>query len=321
MGRRMLITIVVLLAARAAGAQVTGRPPRDDRTQAPQIGTGAVKGRVVDGQTGSPVPRARVKLHGNGEPRTVITDGSGRFVFTALPAASYWLNVDKSTYLEGSYPNSGDTLRSPDFFRLLDSQVLAGVTVPLFHGGVIAGRVVDPLGDPVELANVHVMRIPRSGGGRASLRGGGATNDLGEFRVVGLEPGSYLLFVEPRRPPHDDSETAHVVPTFYPGVPTRQQALPIAVERGGSVTGLEFAVLEGIMSRVTGTLIALNGLPANGGSVNVRAIVEDSPTGVEYPVVPVKPNGRFELTLAPGEYRSTLGPCLQDGGPVTSRSA
>jgi hypothetical protein len=301
--RQLVMATAFLLVARMAGAQVSGLPPRDS-PQASQVDTGVIKGRVVDGQTGSPLPRTRVRLQGPGGLHpTVLTDESGNFAFTALPAGLYSLNADKSTYLQWRYPESGHTLRNnAKLFPLLDSQVLAA-TVPLFHGGAISGRVVDSHGEPVESAYVQVMRVPRSGDGRPTMRGGSATNDLGEFRVPRLEPGSYLVLAQPRRAIQDDGPATQSAPTFYPGVSMRDQALQITIERSASVTGLDLVLVDGTMSRVSGTLVESSGRPAIGGFVNVRAIVEGRADGFDSATAPVKPDGTFELRLAPGEYQ------------------
>ena len=91
-------------AASSPGAQ--GQPPRDRVPPAQRVGTAALKGRVVDGVTGNPVPRARVRLmSGPAGPRSpVLTDSTGAFEFTALPQGPYNLMVEKSTYLAGRYP-------------------------------------------------------------------------------------------------------------------------------------------------------------------------------------------------------------------------
>jgi hypothetical protein len=300
---RVVMTVAFLLAVRTIGAQVSGLPPRDS-PQAARAGTGAIKGRAVDGQTGSPLARARVRLQGPGEPRpAVLTGDAGTFAFTGLPGALYSLTVDKSTYLLGSYPESGDSFRKSDTaFSLSDGQVLDGVTVPLFRGGVISGRVVNSHGEPIELANVQVMRVPRSGRGRPTMRGGGATNDLGEFRLAGLEAGSYVLVVQPRRNVQEDGPAAQPIPTFYPGVSMAEQAQPIAIERSASVTGLEITLIDGTMSRVTGTVVDSSGQAVAGGSVNVRVIVDGVSGGFDNAVVLVKPDGTFDLRLAPGDY-------------------
>src|SRR5207247_9064840 len=113
------------------------------------------------------------------------------------------------------------------FFPLRDGQVLDGA-MSLFHGGAISGRVVDSHGEPVELANVQVMRVPRSGGGRPAMRSGGVTNDLGEFRVPRLEAGKYLLLVQPRRGVQEAGAPTEALPTFLPGALTRWQAVHAA---------------------------------------------------------------------------------------------
>jgi hypothetical protein len=318
MFRQSVMTIAFVLAARMSGAQIAGLPPRDN-AQAHQVDSGAIRGRVVDGQAGNGLSRARLRLQGPAGLRTtVVTGEAGNFAFTGLPPGRYSLNADKSTYLPGRYPESGHSLRNNArlFFPLLDGQIL-NVTVPLFHGGAISGRAVDSHGEPVEFASVQVIRVPRPGGGRPAMRNGGMTNDLGEFRVPRLEPGNYLLLVQPRPDVQEDGPTTQSVPTLYPGVLMGEQAVPIAVERGASVTGLELTLVEGTMSRVRGTLVDSTGRPAIGGFVNVRAIVAGLPDGFDAASAPVGPDGTFELKVAPGEYQIE-GRAVRPGtvGPV-----
>jgi hypothetical protein len=96
--RQGIVASVFLLFASFATAQVA--PPRDrpNGSPPPLVGTGVIKGRVVDGQSGTAVTRARVRLNyvGPGVQRpTVTTDDSGTFVFSGLPAGSYMLMADK----------------------------------------------------------------------------------------------------------------------------------------------------------------------------------------------------------------------------------
>ena len=91
---------------------VAGQPPRD-RPPAPRAGTAVVKGRVVDGVTGNPVARARVRLAGStGQKPPVLTDVNGAFTLTGLPAGAYSVSVEKSTYLPGRYPEVNRSMRS-----------------------------------------------------------------------------------------------------------------------------------------------------------------------------------------------------------------
>ena len=265
----MTWSLGMLLLATVARAQAPPPPmPSRHRPSIPQVGTAAIKGRVVDAQTGMPVSRARVRLSrmGGGEQPSpsFLTDQSGAFAFTALPAGSYSISVDKTTYLTGRYPDDGQTLRTrmrP--LTVIDGQAVDGITVKLSRGGAIAGRVLDAHGDPVEFASIHAMKLPSSGKGRPQQRGGASSNDLGEFRLAHLEPGKYVIFAMPRRDtmvngPTGRGERAEPVeslpaPTFYPGVQTVDQAQAITLERGASVIGLDVTLVDAPSALVSGT--------------------------------------------------------------------
>jgi hypothetical protein len=289
--------------------QGQGAPPRDT-APARQSGTGALKGKVIDGVTGDPITRARVRLQGNpAAPRPFVsTDAEGGFVFTGLPPGAYTLMADKATYMPGRYPESGRSLRSRGLPLLLrDRQVIEDVTVRMFHGGVIAGRVVDAYGDPVEAALVQVMWLPR--GGRPQMRGGNQANDLGEFRIPRLEPGRYLLQVRPQPGRFmDDSmlpaePQPQPIPTYYPGVLAMDQAQPITIERGQMVSGLDIRLAEGILTVVTGVVVNSDGQPVAGnGGVTAQFAGADVIGPTDGGSTGIRPDGTFRLQLAPGEY-------------------
>src|SRR4051812_31049252 len=72
-----------------------GTPPRDSSARGPAtvVGTAVVRGRVIAGDTGLPLRRARVTLQplAGGEPRVTLGDADGGFAFEALPAGRYEL--------------------------------------------------------------------------------------------------------------------------------------------------------------------------------------------------------------------------------------
>ena len=63
------------------------------------------------------------------------------------------------------------------------------------RGGVLSGTVIDPSGRLVAMAGVSARALaPGSGRGAAPLVTPEAvTNELGEFRLAGLEEGRYVL--------------------------------------------------------------------------------------------------------------------------------
>src|SRR5262245_9639628 len=312
--------IAFVLWAPAASAQPQPAPPARDtpnRPPAMPTGSGIIRGRIVDAQSGSALARARVRLNwlgpGPSSRPPVTTDQSGRFEFSTLPAGSFTLMADKSTYTAARFPEGGETLRTGNrSLTLTDGQVVDTVVIRMFHGGVIAGRVVDGYGEPVEFAQVQALKLPKSGRGAAQQRSGLSTNDLGEFRLARLEPGKYLVMVMPQRrdvieqPGNALSATPEpqALPTFYPAALSITDAQPISVERGTTTANVEIALVEGTPATVTGVVVDATGQPiARGGSMSVRPILKDMPqNGFGATGGGLKPDGTFTLRLAPGDY-------------------
>jgi hypothetical protein len=187
-----------------------------------------------------------------------------------------------------------------------DGEPLSGVTVRLFRAGAIAGRVLDAHGDPVEHAQVQVLRLPSSGRGRPTQRGGGSTNDIGEFRIGRLEPGSYLLLAAAQRMGREELSTgeppsAQPLPTYFPGVLAAEQAHAITIERGQSVTGVELVLGEGVPTIVTGAIVNKDGRPITENAYVTARLVQ-GPGHVESAGGSLRRDGTFRLQLAPGDY-------------------
>ena len=276
-------------------------PPR-------QTGTGVLKGKVIDAVTGDPIARARVRLQGGAPRPPVSTDGEGAFEFANLPPGAYTVIAEKPTYMTARFPDGGRSLRSRGMPLLLrDRQLLEGISVRMFHGGVIAGRVVDAHGDPVDSAFVQVMWLPR--GGRPQMRGGNQVNDLGEFRVPRLEPGRYLLQARPQpgRYMDDSMQPAEPqpqpIPTYYPGVLAMDQAQVITIERGQTIGGLDIRMGEGILTTVSGVVVNSDGQPVSGnGGVTAQFVATEVIGPSDAGSTGIRPDGTFRLHLPPGEY-------------------
>ena len=338
-GPRSRITLVLLslflVASPSPAEQVVitpttqGAPPRD-RVLPPRTGTGAIRGRVVDGVTGAAVARARVTLQ-SGKRSVVTTDATGGFVFTELPMGPVSISVDKPTYLSTRFPAPGRTFRSNARPVILaDGQVMDNVAIPIFHGASISGRVVDANGDPLDFAQVNVLRVPASGRvGRLTTRAGGPTDDRGEFRIGRLEAGTYIVQVTPRRQPSPgemmiapgatpDPPSAEPLPTYYPGALAMEQAQPVTVEKGQSVTDIDVVLSEGIPGVVNGVVTVATGAPPaeSNSYVNVRRIQLESMGFDSFSNgTGVRPDGTFRLVLAPGEYQleARVAPRVMNG--------
>ena len=207
---------VVLTAAALLGAQQAGqpglqppasgpqRPARDTSAQPKEAPTpsGRISGRVVAADSGRPVKRARVFVTAAEVPggRGVLTDDTGTFELTELPAGRYTLTVSKSGFVSLAY-GQRRPLQAGTPLQLGDGEQLKGVEFQLPRGGVISGRIVDEDGEAVPGAIVRVMRYQYlQGDRRLTPAGTGQTDDRGQYRVWGLMPGDYYVNALTRLP-------------------------------------------------------------------------------------------------------------------------
>ena len=138
-------------------------------------------------------------------------------------------------------------------------------------------------------------------GHRRLTPGGGAatTDDRGEFRLFGLQPGRYYLVAAPRTTPPRTAKEARWghAPTYYPGTANAGDAQPVTVT-AGSTTDASLVLVRAVLVNVSGTVTDSDGRTASGGAVSVRA---DAVVGAR--AVTVAADGTFIVTgLSSGRY-------------------
>jgi carboxypeptidase family protein len=282
--------------------------PMDPRDRRPmqQTGTASLKGRVVDGVTGRPLRRARVRLMGIVQKGPILTDDAGQFEFASLPQGSYGVNVDKSTYMPSRYPEVNRSLKNRlGTITIADGQAVEDVTVPMYHGGVITGRVFDAHGDPVDQAAISVLFLPRSG--RPQQRGGGGTNDLGEYRAARLQPGRYIVRARAQGggapdPNPSAKSLPQSLPVYFPNALSPDQAQVLVVNRGETLSGIDIILGEGQPTVVSGIVMAADGQPFQGGNVSFRMASAGNEFGGADGGTGIRPDGTFRVQMPPGEY-------------------
>ena len=280
-------------------------PARDTKAAA-KTGSGEIRGRVTDADTGEPLRRARVSLTcpDQSVSRAVRSDLEGRFVFDQLPACRWSMSVSKPSYLALAYGQTRPS-ESSRLIELADGQTVEKLDMALPRGGVITGRVTDDLGDPVAQVRVAAMRRAYSyteGHRRlVPVGNGGETDDLGRFRLSGLAAGTYVVgtsftpvfWARPENGPA-------FVPTYYPGTPHVAEAQAVTVQTGRERAGTDFALAVGRTVSVSGTVVDSSGRPHPTATVS---ITYSEGSGSIRLGVPVEAGGQFRATnVVPGEY-------------------
>jgi carboxypeptidase family protein len=197
-----VVAAVLAPCAFAAGQSQT--PARDTPAQqgdsAATAPTGRIAGHVLGADNGRAIRRARVAINAPDLPggRAALTDDSGAFDFIELPPSRYTLTVSKTGYVPLSY-GQRRPLQAGTPLQLAAGQELKGIEFRLPRGSVISGHVNDENGDPMPGTTVNVMRYEYAQGNRQLVPAGTSqTDDRGQYRVWGLNPGDYYVSAVPR---------------------------------------------------------------------------------------------------------------------------
>lgn len=255
MGR---LWIGVVVAAGLAAQQPAATAPE---------GSGSLEGRVVNQATGEPIRKANVRMGGQASQLVAVTDSGGRFAFRRLPAGMYWLSADHEEF------SAPDLMRGapPQPITLGAGEQKTDLELRLIPQARLSGRVLDEDGAAVSGCGVSVMQHDYQQGRRwLAGRGGDSTNDKGEYRVRGLRPGRYYVFLHcsqelpaphPLMPRGDPRIPQQVYAAqYYPGVPELTGATKLAVPAGGDVRAIDFQVRRIGAVKVQGHVTAPEGL-------------------------------------------------------------
>ena len=291
--------------------------PRDMANLDKMPGKSVVRGRVTTSE-GRPLRRARVsiRLAESSTPRIASTNVQGRYEIKDLPAGRYLVSVMRSGYLPITYgqrhPGEPGTP-----VELSDGQVIENVDFALPRTSVIAGRVIDELGETVSDAMVFAMQLRYFHGRRqlVPVSGlGNRTDDTGQFRLLNLRPGDYIILATVRETwPLEDDPTQIVgyAPTYYPSAVNPAEAQRLRVELGQELTAIDIQLLPGRTSKVSGVAMSSTGVPVAGQSISlnheVRGPGMSMMSGIKS--VTTKPDGTFTFTEVPiGEYKISIRP-------------
>jgi hypothetical protein len=265
-------------------------------------GTARVDGHVT-GADGSPVPSAHVVLMNvlTGRTLSLDTNVDGGYQFEKVPAGLYEASAKKTGYVSLEF--GGGRVRDVALrFTVRDGESVGRVDFTLPRVGAIVGRVADENGDPVQGAIATAYAVQFVNGRRALVpqATSRATDDLGRFRLFGLQPGRYLISAAAA--PTGAYRLPGYLRSFYPASSSPGAAQPVDLATGDDVAGVEVRLTPGATGRVSGLAETAEGRPFTERitiAPTVRSSIVDDVSGAARP----SPEGAFAFqNLSPGEY-------------------
>jgi hypothetical protein len=310
MSRLVRHAATVALAWAVGAGIAAAQTPAQTRPQAAPAtpsGTAQIGGVIKSAADDKPLARARVVAIADvlPEPRAVITDPDGKYLFPDLPAGAYIITATRTGYAPQTYGQGRTATGTP--VTVTSTQQLAGIDMALAPGGLIVGRILDEDGTPFAGAVVEAL-VTRSEGGRDTLfsMATSQTDDRGEFRLFGLAPGQY--YVSAQDPAFRSVSSAkgiqHYSPTYYPGTPFADQAKTINVTGAGNPPRAEFRIKLVPPARVSGQLTAFDGRQLLSGAVIMSPLEGEGVPMVPPEDISIQPDGRFSFgQVVPGRYQ------------------
>jgi len=202
------------------------------------------------------------------------------------------------------------------------------IEIKLTPLGAIAGVILDEDGDPVQGADVQVLRYSYATGQRTLIPiSGTSSDDRGHYRVYDLPAGRYLVLATPRGTPLlkpvitselTPQTQAFFAPLFYPGVVDPASASEISLPEGAEVNGVEFRLPPIRTLTVRGHVL----MPVeDSGSIELQVVLARNDVNIATAAgrmsALVSRAGLFEFSsVAPGSY--TLVATAHDRGHVLS---
>jgi protocatechuate 3,4-dioxygenase beta subunit len=242
------------------------------QSQTTEKRAGSITGRIVVG--GNPAPGIAVmllRLDSNSSLRTPVantkTDEHGRYQFNGVAPGSYDIFPSAPELVlpqQGRYGQPGKTV------AVEGGEAVEGVDFIVAQGGVVTGRVTQADGRPIVGEAVTLNKIGEQGHmspfypSNYRVNEIPMTDDRGEYRVMGVPSGHYLVSVGVSygltRAQYES--VAVYKQTFHPGVTDRSKAITIDVKEGAVLSGVDITVGPALKTyAVTGRILDAEGKP------------------------------------------------------------
>ena len=275
----------------------------------------------MDRSTGQPLRGVHVRMitgdFGGNSGITAVygstSDAAGHFSAAGVKPGIYMVLAERKGFVQ--MPASQGSPLAIDLLTVKAGQHITDHKLEMTPRALIAGRVVDENGDPVDNVNISVQAVPPEHLLQSPFGNSNATtDDRGEFHLL-TAPGKYYVWAAvqnrgPGRPEvrTDGTSAALNASTYYPSAANAASASPVQVAPGQDLSGIEIRLIH---STATGA-------PSSRG-FTISGIVTGAPANAQAAVMlrygPAAgqfnnsrsttsgPDGKFTFTgMEPGVY-------------------
>ena len=327
--------------------------PQPNESEPPSNARVTVHGVVMNAASGEPLPRALVRLTGDGSAGT-LTDGEGRYELPGIPVGPQQFEVIKPGFLdetgEAAAAAGGETR---DFAHtVIVAAAMPDVSFKMTPANSIHGIVQLSTGDAAQGIEITLLRQTVQSGrlvwqlvlpGAATTR----TNADGAFRFGGLADGTYVVYSAPAMDnesvgPLVDPNSARTIERngyasqFYPeahdlagaakihlrGGDQAEANLSLTLETFHAVTAIAFLPGAGTAQEFTpdrpGTTFSAVVTDSQGHQLPYVAQYEQA----SHTVQALLPDGNYAFVVTAGRptlvvRRGGIATTLRDDGPYT----
>lgn len=280
-----------------------------------QNNRGIIEGNVVRVGTTEGLASVRITITRDGQDELeyepeAVTDATGHFLIRNASPGPYTIRAARAGYTTPYKDGIEVTEGGASKKIIVDLEHPLSINLALSPAAVIAGRVLNPSGQPAEGAIVEATPLAEAKGEPQSS----TADDRGQYRIWGLTPGKYKLSVQYSR------NFAPAVPlfvqdswvkTYFPGTRDSERASLVDVTEGAAIEGVDFGFQQGEAFKISGTVIdpgraKRSGVPdfyliPLGGSTN--KVMESPRMSQNNFFGPGRAPGSFELGgITPGRY-------------------
>ncbi len=272
----------------------------------------SIEGTVVNDRTGQPLARAHVTLVGvqaGLSSVAVDTDEKGAFAIRNFASGRYSLSASRDGFLTTSVCWMGSVRMQPAF-AVGTKEAVSGVTCKLRPFAVMAGRVSYEDGEPAMNIRVETYREYRHHLRHGyALAGSAVTNDRGEYRLFGLQPGSYVVAATERPTAAEEqireTQALRYTTTFYANSTKLGEAVPVRLNYGQESGGIDVSMKRVRKVKLHGHVInGLTGSAVSSASIEMQRVDAHNTASIAVTVpVTFDKDHRFEIRdVAPESY-------------------